>query len=64
MNYSMYGADRTTHMKIVVVGLLCATIVTAIGTFARVGDLDLGTAPLVKAGQTSAVASGQLPTVR
>ena len=25
MNHSMYSADRKTHLKIVVVGLLCAT---------------------------------------
>ena len=62
MNHSMYNADRRTHLKIVVIGLLCATIVAAIGIFARVGDVDLGTAPLVKAGQPTAV-SGKLPAV-
>jgi hypothetical protein len=64
VNHSMYGADRGTHLKIVVVGLLCAVVFAAAGRFA-LGDsgLDLGTAPLVKAGQP-AVVSGQLPTVR
>ena len=60
MNHSMYSADRRTHLKIVVVGLLCATIVAAIGIFANVRDLDLGTAPLVKAGTA---VSGKLPLI-
>ena len=63
MNHSLMTADRTTHLKIVVIGLLCATIVAAVGIFANVRDMDLGTAPLVKAGQPTAV-SGKLPAIR
>lgn len=63
MNHSMYSADRRTHLKIVVIGLLCATLVAAVGILAHVGDVDLGTAPLVKAGQPVAV-SGRLPAIR
>lgn len=63
MNHSMYSADRRTHLKIVVIGLLCATLVAAVGIFARVSDLDLGTAPLVKAGQPTAL-SGAPPQIR
>jgi hypothetical protein len=63
MNHSIYGADRRTHLKIVVVALLCATVVAAVGVFANVRDLDLGTAPLVKAGQPTTV-SGKLPAIR
>jgi hypothetical protein len=63
MSHSMYNADRGTHLKIVVIGLLCATLVAVVGIFAHVGDLDLGTAPLVKAGQPTTV-SGRLPTIR
>lgn len=59
MTHSMYSADRRTHLKIVVVGLLCATLVAAVGIFAHVSTIDLGTAPLVKAGQQTAV-SGHL----
>jgi hypothetical protein len=62
MNHSIYSADRRTHLKIVVVGLLCATLVAAIGTFAHVSDVDLGT-QLVKAGQPTTV-TGQLPAIR
>lgn len=63
MNHSMYSADRRTHLKIVVIGLLCATLVAAVGIFAHVRDIDLGTAPLVKAGQPT-VLTGRLPAIR
>jgi hypothetical protein len=63
MNHSVYNADRLTHLKIVVVGLLAATLFAAIGMFAQVGEIDLGTAPLVKAGQPTAL-SGRLPVIR
>ena len=64
MNHSMYSADRATHLKIVVIGIACATAVAMVGIFANAGSgLDLGTAPLVKAGQP-AVVSGNPATVR
>jgi len=64
MNHSMYSADGRTHLKIVVIGLLCATLVAAVGIFAHVDvDVDLGTAPLVKAGQPTAL-TGRLPAIR
>jgi hypothetical protein len=63
MNHSIYGADGRTHLKIVVVALVCAVAVAAIGTFARVSDVDLGTSQLVKAGQPTTV-TGQLPAIR
>jgi hypothetical protein len=63
MNHSIYSADRATHLKIVVVGVLCAVLVAAIGTFAHISDVDLGTTQLVKAGQPTAV-TGRLPDIR
>jgi hypothetical protein len=63
MNHSMHSADRRTHLKIVVIGLVCATVVAVVGIFANVHDVDLGTAPLVKAGQSTTV-SGHLPAIR
>ncbi len=50
-NSSLLTADRTTHLKIVVVALLCATFVAAIGvashmTAAAKGRLQ-ATAPVV-----------------
>jgi hypothetical protein len=62
MNHSIYSADRHTHLKIVVIGLLCACFVLIVGVFAHVGQLDLGTAPLVKAGGANVI-SGQLPVI-
>src|SRR6202011_1607713 len=35
-NSSMFTADRGTHLKIVVVSLICATVVAGIGIAARV----------------------------
>jgi hypothetical protein len=63
MNHSMYSADRGTHLKIVVIGLLCATVVACVGIFSHVGSVNLGTDVLVKAGQPMTV-SGQIPTIR
>ncbi|SPE17583.1 conserved exported hypothetical protein [Candidatus Sulfotelmatomonas gaucii] len=63
MNHLIYSANRRTHLKIVVVGLLGAIFVAVVGTFAHVNDIDLGTAPLVKASQTTTV-SGRLPAIR
>jgi ABC-type proline/glycine betaine transport system permease subunit len=37
-NTSMFTADRMTHLKIVVVALVCATLVAGIGIAARVTD--------------------------
>jgi hypothetical protein len=41
MNSSMYTADRTTHLKIVVVALVAATLVAGFGI--AVTRLNLGT---------------------
>ena len=37
-NSSMFTADRTTHLKIVVMSLVCATLVAVIGISARIAD--------------------------
>jgi hypothetical protein len=52
-NSSMFTADRGTHLKIVVVSLLCATIVAGIGIAARVTDAspDRMQATVIKAGK-------------
>jgi len=63
MNHSMYSADRRTHFKIIVVGFVCACFILIIGVFAHLGQIDLGTEPLVKAGDPSVI-SGQLPVIR
>jgi hypothetical protein len=45
------------------VGLLSATVVAVIASFAHVSDIDLGTAPIVKAGHSTAM-SQRLPAIR
>jgi hypothetical protein len=40
LNYLMRSADRTTHLKIVVVALLAATLVAGVGVAARASSLD------------------------
>jgi hypothetical protein len=60
----MYSADRATHLKIVVIGLVCATVVAIIGIFAQVDtNIDIGTTALVKAGQPTTM-SGHIPVIR
>ncbi|HUL86674.1 MAG TPA: hypothetical protein VLU23_00645 [Pseudolabrys sp.] len=41
MNWSMYTADCTTHLKIVAVGLVTALLITVIGISGR--EVNLGT---------------------
>jgi len=69
MNWSMYNADRTTHLKIVVVGLAAALLVAVIGISAR--ELNLGTdiltaqAPtVIKAGGPIAFTDRDAPSIR
>ena len=59
MNWSMYTADRTTHLKIVVVGLVAALLIAVIGISAR--DYNLGTD--IMAAQSSAVIKAGGPVV-
>ena len=40
MNHSIYTADRSTHLKIVVVALVAATAVAGIGITARINSGD------------------------
>jgi hypothetical protein len=50
MNWSIYTADRTTHLKIVVVGLTAALLIAVIGISAR--ELNLGTDIMTAQGPT------------
>lgn len=56
MNWSMYTADRTTHLKIVVVGLVAALLIAVIGISAR--ELNLGTDIMSAQGPTVYKAGG------
>ena len=52
-NSSLFTADRMTHLKIVVMALVCATLVAGVGIAARVTDGTTGrleaTGPVIKA---------------
>ena len=50
MNWSIYTADRTTHLKIVVVGLCAALLISVIAISAR--ELNLGTDIMTAQGPT------------
>ena len=48
-NSSLFTADRMTHLKIVVVSLVCATLVAGVGIAARVTDGTTGHGPACEA---------------
>jgi hypothetical protein len=71
MNSSLYTADRTTHLKIVVVGLVAAILVAGVGIAAH--DVDLGTdalmsqqmpGPALKAGGPTAYSNSGTTIIR
>ena len=69
MNWSMYNADRSTHVKIVVVGLAAALLISVIGIAAT--QLNLGTDVLTAQAPTVIKAGGPMvftdrdgPTIR
>ena len=69
MNWSMYSADRGTHLKIVVVGLSAALLIAVIGISAR--EFNLGTDVLTAQAPTVIKAGGPVvftdragPTIR
>lgn len=70
MNHSIYGADRLTHLKIVVVALIGATVVAGVGIAARDTATTSGLArnqdlvPVIRAGQAVVVGEREISTVR
>ena len=66
MNHSIYSADRTTHLKVVVVALIAGIAVAGFGISARVNSSDgyTQTARVVKAGQAVSVSSANTNMVR
>jgi len=56
MNWSLYTADRTTHLKVVVVGLAAALMIAVIGIAAS--QLNLGTDVLTAQGPKVIKAGG------
>lgn len=66
MNHSIYSADRSTHLKIVVVALVAGIAVVGFGISARSFSDDgyTQTARVIKAGKPVAVTSTNASMVR
>ena len=66
MNHSIYSADRTTHLKIVVVALVAGIAVAGFGISARNNSDDgyTQTARVMKAGKAVTVSNSNISVVR
>jgi hypothetical protein len=65
MNHSIYSADRSTHLKIVVVALVAGIAVVGFGISARTSsDGFAQTAHVIKAGKPVAITSSNTMVVR
>ena len=66
MNHSIYSADRSTHLKIVVVALVAGIAVAGFGISARSTSDDgyTQTARVIKAGKPVTVTSSDASLVR
>jgi hypothetical protein len=66
VNHSIYSADRSTHLKIVVVALVAGIAVAGFGISARTGSDDgyAQTARVMKAGKPMAITNSSTSVVR
>jgi len=66
MNHSIHSADRSTHLKIVVVALVAGIAVAAFGISARTNSDFTQTAQthVMKAGKPVVITSSETSTVR
>jgi hypothetical protein len=67
MNHSIYSADRSTHLKIVVVALVAGISVTTLGIFARANSdtsAQIQTVRVIKADKPVMVTSSGASVVR
>ena len=60
---SIHSADRSTHLKIVVVALVAGIVMTALGISARTGADYSQSVPVVKAGKAVNVTSSDTAVV-
>ena len=64
MNHSIHSADRSTHLKIVVMALVAGIVVAGTGISARTNADYSQTAHIIKAGKPVAVTSSDAMVVR
>jgi hypothetical protein len=64
VNHSFHSADRSTHLKIVVVALVAGIAVAGFGIAARTNAGFTQTAHVVKAGKPVIVTSSERSTIR
>ena len=65
MNHSIYSADRSTHLKIVVVALVAGIAVAVLGISARSNSDDYTqTARVMKAGKAVTITNSNASVVR
>ena len=72
MSHSMYTAGRTTHLKVVVLSLLCAIVFAIVGLTARVSQINgaqtanriEASGPVIRAGAPKSVTSNEQNTIR
>ena len=64
MNHSIHSADRSTHLKIVVVALVAGIAVGGFGIAARTSSDYAQSAHVVKAGKPVALTSSDAMVVR
>jgi hypothetical protein len=66
MNHSIYSADRSTHLKIVVVALVAGIVVAGLGISARTSSDDgfAQSARVIKAGAPVAITNSNASVVR
>jgi hypothetical protein len=64
MNHSFHSADRSTHLKIVVVAVVAGILVAGFGISARSNSDYAQTAHVVKAGKLITVTSSDTQVVR
>jgi hypothetical protein len=64
MNHSIHSADRSTHLKIVVVALVAGIVVAGLGISARTNTDYTQTAHVIKAGKPVAVTSSDTTAIR
>jgi hypothetical protein len=66
-NSSLLTADRMTHLKIVLVSLICATLIAGIGIFSRVSENSADgriETTVIKAGRPVTAATAADHTIR